>query len=141
MVSEHSPQGLPVEPQWVAVQRRVLGSDHPAAPPVSTAAEAAFFTFVNNEVWTGVWERTGLDLATRRAVTISALIAMGQPEGLAHHVRGALADGMSAEEISEIVLHCTLYCGVPAGAAAYRAIRPLLADAAPPEGATSIFDS
>lgn len=86
MVTEHSPHGEPVEPRWVAVQRRVLGSDHPAAPAVSTEAEAAFFTFVNNEVWTGVWDRAGLDLTTRRAVTISALIALGQPDGLAHHV-------------------------------------------------------
>jgi alkylhydroperoxidase/carboxymuconolactone decarboxylase family protein YurZ len=139
MVSEQSPQSEPVEPRWAAVQRHVFGEDRPP-PTVSTAAEAAFFTLVNNEVWSGVWDRPGLDLATRRAITISVLIALGYPDGLALHVRGALADGMSAEEISEILLHCTLYCGVPAAAAAYRAIRPLLAGARPPEGSSGIPD-
>ena len=140
MVSEDSPQSEPAKQRWAAVQSRVFGHDRPAPRMISTEAEAAFFTFVNNEVWAGVWDRPGLDMSTRRAVTITALIALGHPDGLALHVRGALADGMSAEEISEIVLHCTLYCGVPAGAAAYRAIRPLLADAAPPQGATGIAD-
>jgi len=134
MAFEQNPQGQPGEARWAAVQRRVFGEDRPM-PALSTEAEAAWFTFINNEVWEGVWDRTGLDLATRRVVTISVLIALGEPDGLALHVRGALADGMSAEEISEIVLHCTLYCGVPAAAAAYRAIRPILAEAGPSKGA------
>jgi alkylhydroperoxidase/carboxymuconolactone decarboxylase family protein YurZ len=133
MVSEDSPQSEPVEQRWAAVQSRVFGHDRPTPRTVSTEAEAAFFTLVNNEVWAGVWDRPGLDLATRRAVTITALIALGHPDGLVLHVRGALADGMSAEEVSEIVLHCALYCGVPAAAAAYRAIRPLLAGGGSPE--------
>ena len=141
MVSENSPQSEPVELRWADVQSRVFGLDRPSAQTVSTEAEAAFFTLVNNEVWAGVWDRPGLALSTRRAVTIAALIALGRnPDGLVLHVRGALADGMSAEEISEIVLHCALYCGVPAAAVAYNAIRPLLADAGRPEGATGIPD-
>jgi alkylhydroperoxidase/carboxymuconolactone decarboxylase family protein YurZ len=118
------------EPPWAAVRRRVLGPDLPAAQSPSTAAEAAFAALVTDEIWMGVWDRPGLDMATRRAVTIGVLVALGRPEGLTLHVRGALADGMGAEEISEIVLHCALYCGVPAADAAYRVIRPLLAEAA-----------
>ena len=118
------------EPPWAAIRRRVLGPDLPAAQPTSTDAESAFAALVTNEIWMGVWDRPGLDMPTRRAVTIGVLVALGRPEGLTLHVRGALADGVSAEEISEIVLHCALYCGVPAADAAYRVIRPLLAEAA-----------
>jgi 3-oxoadipate enol-lactonase/4-carboxymuconolactone decarboxylase len=118
------------EPQWAAIRRRVLGPDLPAAQPTSTEAEAAFAALVADEIWMGVWNRPALDMVTRRAVTIGVLVALGRPEGLSLHVRGALADGVSAEEISEIVLHCALYCGVPAADAAYRVIRALLAEAA-----------
>jgi 3-oxoadipate enol-lactonase/4-carboxymuconolactone decarboxylase len=83
----------------------------------------------SREIWAGVWDRPGLDLATRRAITLAVLIALGRPDGLFAHARGALADGMTPEEIGEIVMHCGLYCGAPAADAAFRALRPLLTDA------------
>jgi alkylhydroperoxidase/carboxymuconolactone decarboxylase family protein YurZ len=116
------------------VQRLVLGPDHPPGGAPATEAEAAFRALASREIWAGVWDRPGLDLATRRAITMAVLIALGHPEGLFVHARGALADGMTAEEIGEIVMHCGLYCGAPAAAAAFRALRPLLTDAGAPGG-------
>jgi alkylhydroperoxidase/carboxymuconolactone decarboxylase family protein YurZ len=109
-----------------AVRQRVLGPDRPTAPPPATEAEAAFSALADREIWAGVWSRPGLDLATRRAVTMAVLVALGRPEALALHARGALADGMTAEEIGEIVLHCALYCGAPAADLAFRSLRPIL---------------
>jgi alkylhydroperoxidase/carboxymuconolactone decarboxylase family protein YurZ len=112
-----------------AIKRRLLGPDfyRPPGPP-ATQAEAAYAEMTSRELWEGVWSRPGLDLAMRRAITMAVLIGLGQPEGLATHARGALADGMTAEEIGEIVLHCALYCGAPAGGKAFSAVRPLLTD-------------
>ena len=124
-----------------AIKRRLLGSDFHPAPPPATQAEAAYADLMSRELWEGVWSRPGLDLAMRRAITMAVLIGLGQPEGLVTHARGALADGMTAEEIGEIVLHCALYCGAPAGDAAYRALRPLLTDAGGPGAVADTHDT
>ena len=123
------------------VRRQVLGPDSPPASSPATEAEAAFRALASREIWAGVWDRPGLDLATRRAITLAVLIALGRPEGLFAHARGALADGMTAEEICEIVMHCGLYCGAPAADAAYRALRPLLTDAGAPGSVADADDA
>jgi alkylhydroperoxidase/carboxymuconolactone decarboxylase family protein YurZ len=111
-----------------AIRRRVLGPDGPAPHAPTTDAEAAFSSLAAREIWAGIWDRPGLDLTTRRAITLAVLVALGRPESLTLHARGALADGMPAEEIAEIVLHCALYCGAPAADLAFRALRPLFED-------------
>ena len=116
----------PAESRADAVRRRVLGPDGPSPHSPATDAEAAFSALAAREIWAGVWDRPGLDLATRRAITMAVLVALGRPESLSLHARGALADGMTAEQIGEIVLHCALYCGAPAADVAFRALRPLL---------------
>lgn len=116
----------PVESHADAIRRRVLGPDGPTPRSPATEAEAAFSALAAREIWAGVWDRRGLDLATRRAITMAVLVALGRPEGFTLHARGALADGMTAEQIGEIVLHCALYCGAPAADVAFRALRPLL---------------
>jgi alkylhydroperoxidase/carboxymuconolactone decarboxylase family protein YurZ len=108
------------------VRRRVLGPDLPTPGPPATEAQAAFSALASREIWGGVWDRPGLDLRTRRVITMSVLVALGRPEGLLAHARGALADGMTAEQIGELVLHCALYCGAPAADAAFRTLAPLL---------------
>jgi alkylhydroperoxidase/carboxymuconolactone decarboxylase family protein YurZ len=116
----------PAESPADAIRRRVLGPDRPTPQSPATEAEAAFSALAAREIWAGVWDRPGLDLATRRAITMAVLVALGRPESLSLHARGALADGMTAEQIGEIVLHCALYCGAPAADVAFRALRPLL---------------
>lgn len=61
-----------------------------------------------------VWQRPGLDRRTRSMLTVAMLIAAGRPAQLAGHVRGALANGVTREELREVVLHALLYCGIPA---------------------------
>jgi alkylhydroperoxidase/carboxymuconolactone decarboxylase family protein YurZ len=124
-----------------AIRRRVLGPDGPTPHTPATEAEAAFSALADREIWAGVWDRPGLELSTRRAITMAVLVALGRPESLALHVRGALADGMTAEEIGEIVLHCALYCGAPAADLAFRSIRPLLGAADEPDPPPGIRDS
>lgn len=119
----------PAESRADAVRRRVLGPDLSTPQPPTTGAQAAFAALASREIWGGVWERPGLDLATRRVITMSVLVALGRPEALFAHARGALADGMTAEQIGEIVLHCALYCGAPAADAAFRTLAPLLTGA------------
>lgn len=123
------------------VQRRVLGPDHPPGAAPATEAEAAFRALASREIWGGVWDRPGLDLATRRAITMAVLVALGHSDGLFVHARGALADGMTAEEIGEIVMHCGLYCGAPAAAAAFRVLRPLLTGTGVPGGTAAADDA
>jgi alkylhydroperoxidase/carboxymuconolactone decarboxylase family protein YurZ len=124
-----------------AIRRRVLGPDGPTPQAPSTDAEAAFSALAAREIWEGVWDRPGLDLATRRAITMAVLVALGRPENLTLHVRGALADGMTPEQIGEIVLHCALYCGAPAADLAFRALRPLLGGADQPDPTPDLRDS
>jgi alkylhydroperoxidase/carboxymuconolactone decarboxylase family protein YurZ len=124
-----------------AIRRRVLGPDGPTPHSPATDAEAAFSALASREIWAGVWDRPGLDLATRRAITMAVLVALGRPESLTLHARGALADDMTAEEIGEIVLHCALYCGAPAADLAFRALRPLLDGVDRPDPTPDIRDS
>jgi alkylhydroperoxidase/carboxymuconolactone decarboxylase family protein YurZ len=71
---------------------------------------------------------------------MAVLVALGRPESLSLHARGALADGMTAEQIGEIVLHCALYCGAPAADVAFRALRPLLDGADDPDATSRTRD-
>jgi alkylhydroperoxidase/carboxymuconolactone decarboxylase family protein YurZ len=124
---------VPAEAAADDIRRRVLGPDGPAPRPPVTEAEAAFRDLAAREIWAGLWDRPGLDLVTRRSITIAVLVALGRPESLVLHARGALADGMTADEIGEIVLHCALYCGAPAADLAFRALRPILEQAENPD--------
>jgi len=123
------------------VRRRVLGPDLPPPKPPATEAQAAFTALAAREIWGGVWDRPQLDLATRRVITMSVLVALGRPEALFVHARGALADGMTAEQIGELVLHCALYCGAPAADAAFSALAPLLRGPDGPGPATDHDDA
>jgi alkylhydroperoxidase/carboxymuconolactone decarboxylase family protein YurZ len=133
-----------VESAAEAIRRRVLGPDGPTPHAPATEAEAAFSALAAREIWAGVWDRPGLELSTPRAITMAVLVALGRPESLALHVRGALADGMTAEEIGEIgeiVLHCAPYCGAPAADLAFRSIRPLLEGTGQPDPTPDIRDA
>ena len=67
------------------------------------------------------WSRAGLDRRTRSMITLAALTALVRPNQLKVHVRGALANGVTAEEIREILLHTAIYAGIPAGVEAFAA--------------------
>ncbi|MDO8698644.1 MAG: carboxymuconolactone decarboxylase family protein [Pseudomonas sp.] len=82
--------------------------------------------FVNEHAWGGVWTRGGLPLKTRSLITLAALTALKCPQELKGHIRGALNNGCSMEEIRETLLHCAVYAGVPAAVDAFRAAQEAL---------------
>jgi 4-carboxymuconolactone decarboxylase len=82
--------------------------------------------FVNEHAWGGVWTREGLPLKTRSLITLAALTALKCPQELKGHIRGALNNGCTMEEIRETLLHCAVYAGVPAAVDAFRAAQEAL---------------
>lgn len=86
--------------------------------------------YITRNAWGTVWCRDGLDFKTRSLVTLSMLTALGRTQELKGHVRGALNNGASMEEIREVLLHATVYCGMPLAVDAFRAAHEVLQDAA-----------
>ncbi|WP_316575782.1 carboxymuconolactone decarboxylase family protein [Nocardia canadensis] len=82
--------------------------------------------FVTENVWGAVWTRPGLDRRSRSLLTIGILTALRAHEELAGHVRGALANGLTHEEITEAIVHCAGYCGAPAALSAMRVVQKAL---------------
>lgn len=89
--------------------------------------------FVTRNAWGTVWNRDGLDLKTRSMITLSMLTALGRSHEIKGHVRGALNNGVTKEEIREVLLHATVYCGVPLAIDAFRAAQEVLAELAAQE--------
>lgn len=84
--------------------------------------------YINEHAWGSTWQRSGLDLKTRSLVTIAMLSAMKAPQELKGHVRGALNNGATTNDIFEVVLHSAVYCGVPTAQEALRATKEALAE-------------
>jgi 4-carboxymuconolactone decarboxylase len=117
------------------VRREVLGDDHvDRAIARTTPFTADFQDLLTRYAWGEIWSRPGLDRRMRSAITITALVALGRDEELELHLRGALRNGLTSDEIKEVLLHCAIYCGVPAANAAFATARRVLAESAP-EGA------
>ncbi|WP_424191576.1 carboxymuconolactone decarboxylase family protein [Ampullimonas aquatilis] len=87
--------------------------------------------FINEHAWGAVWTRPGLELKTRSLITLAALTALKAPQELKGHVRGALNNGCTPEEIRETLLHMAVYCGAPAAQEAFRAAREVLDEILP----------
>jgi len=78
--------------------------------------------FITRNAWGNVWQRPGLDLKTRSLITVAMLTALGKEHELKGHVRGALNNGVTPEELREVMLHATVYCGYPAAIEAFRCV-------------------
>lgn len=105
----------------LAMRRQVMGAEFVA----EAFAGASDFTrplqdFITEHAWGTVWCREGLDLKSRSLVTVALLTALGRHHELAGHLRGALNNGATPEEIREVLLHAAVYCGVPLAAEAFR---------------------
>ena len=83
---------------------------------------------ITRAAWGDTWQRDGLDLKTRSLITVAMLTALGKSHELKGHVRGALNNGCSVEEIRETLLHCAVYAGVPASIDAFRAAQDVIDD-------------
>jgi 4-carboxymuconolactone decarboxylase len=101
-------------------RREVLGDDHvDRAVANTTEFSADFQDLITRYAWGEIWSRPGLDRRTRSCITLTALIALGRDEELAMHVRAALRNGLTADEIKEVLLQSAIYCGVPAANTAF----------------------
>ncbi|MFI6322424.1 3-oxoadipate enol-lactonase [Nonomuraea sp. NPDC050556] len=102
------------------VRREVLGDEHvDRAIARTTPFTADFQDLITRYAWGEIWTRPGLDRKTRSCVTLTALIARGHHEELAMHVRAALRNGLTPDEIKEVILQSAIYCGVPAANSAF----------------------
>ena len=111
------------------VRREVLGDEHvDRAIAATTPLTAPFQDFITRGVWGDVWTRPGLDRRTRSAVTLALLAALGHDDELALHVRAARRNGLSEDEIGEVLLHTAAYAGVPAGNSALAVAQRVLAE-------------
>jgi 4-carboxymuconolactone decarboxylase len=118
------------------VRRAVLGDDHvDRATARATEFTAPFQEFITRYAWGEVWTRPGLDRRARSMITLTALTALGRENEIELHVRGALRNGLTPEEIGEVLIHTAVYAGVPAANAAFAiAQRVIDADAGAESG-------
>jgi len=101
-------------------RRKVLGDawvDRSNAK--KTEFNAEFLDLISRYAWGEIWTRPGLDRKTRSCITLTALVALGRDEELAMHVRAAVRNGLTTDEIKEVLLQTAVYCGVPAANAAF----------------------
>jgi 4-carboxymuconolactone decarboxylase len=111
----------------LSVRREVLGDDHvDRALASATELTAEFQNLITRYAWGEIWSRPGLDRRMRSALTITALIALGHENELALHLRAGVRNGLTHDEIKEILLHSAIYCGVPAANSAFRIARDAL---------------
>lgn len=113
------------------MRRAVLGDAH-----VDRAIERTspftedFQDLIARYAWGEIWSRPGLDRRTRSCITLTALVASGREHELELHVRAALCNGLTADEIGEVLLQCAVYCGVPAANGAFAIAQRVLESAA-----------
>ncbi|MFZ1880734.1 MAG: 4-carboxymuconolactone decarboxylase [Gaiellaceae bacterium] len=109
------------------VRREVLGDEHvDAANARTTEFTADFQDLITRYAWGEVWARPGLDRKTRSCITLTALTALNHHEELAMHVRAARRNGLTHDEIKEVLLQCAIYCGVPAANRAFAIAQQVL---------------
>lgn len=109
------------------VRRKVLGTDY-VDGSIARADDfmMAFQNITTEWCWGYAWTRPGLEHKTRSMLNLAMLTALDKPGELKLHVKGALANGVTVEEIKEILLHATVYCGIPAGLNAFKAAHEVL---------------
>jgi len=101
-------------------RREVLGDEHvDRAQAKATEFTAPFQDFITRYAWGEVWGRPGLDRRSRSMITLAALTSLRAENEIAMHVRAALRNGLTKEEIAEVLLHTGVYAGVPAANAAF----------------------
>ena len=115
--------------EGMKVRREVLGDEHvDDAIERTTPMTAAFQEFITRYAWGGVWSREGLDRRTRSAITLAVLTALGREHELGPHLHGARRNGLSDEEIGEVLLHTAIYAGAPAANSAFAIARRTLSE-------------
>jgi 4-carboxymuconolactone decarboxylase len=118
----------------MSVRREVLGDAHvDRAQARTTEFSAPFQDYITRSAWGGVWTRDGLDRRMRSAVTLAALTTLRCEAEIAMHVRAAVGNGLTPDEICEVLLHTAVYAGVPAANIAFGVAQATLAEMGYPE--------
>lgn len=111
----------------LAVRTEVMGEEFvQRAIDNTTEFTAPLQDWINENAWGSTWQREGLPRQTRSLVTIAMLAALKAPTEMKGHVRGALRNGCTPEEIQEVLLHSIVYCGAPAAQEAFRAAKEVI---------------
>jgi 4-carboxymuconolactone decarboxylase len=117
--------------QGMRVRRAILGNQHVDRAVASTTEfTAEFQDFITRVAWGDIWSRPGLPQKTRSQLTIALMVALNRGDEFRMHVRAALnnGNGITRDEIKEILLHCAIYCGVPAANSAFHIALEVLAE-------------
>ena len=120
----------PLYDDGMEVRRAVLGDEHVDRAIAGTSAfTEPFQDFITRYAWGEIWSRPGLTRAERSMVTLTVLTALGREHELAMHVRAALRNGLTAEQIGEVLLQTGVYAGVPAANRAFAIAQDVLREA------------
>ncbi|MFE9647733.1 4-carboxymuconolactone decarboxylase [Streptomyces sp. NPDC006365] len=118
----------------IKVRREVLGDAHvDQAFAQADEFSGDFQEFITRYAWGEIWDRPGLDRRSRSCVTLTALVAGGHLEELAFHTRAALRNGLTPAEIKEVLLHASVYCGVPAANSAFKVAQKVIREETTPQ--------
>jgi 4-carboxymuconolactone decarboxylase len=123
------------------IRRAVLGDEHvDRAVDGTTELTAPFQDLITRYAWGSVWSREQLDRRTRSAITLAVLTTLGQERELAMHVRAARRNGLTEEEIGEVLLHTAVYAGVPSANRAYAIAQEVLRSDEPEDENRRAYD-
>jgi 4-carboxymuconolactone decarboxylase len=113
--------------EGMRIRREVLGDEHvDRAVERTTDLTAEFQDLLTRYAWGEIWARPGLDRKTRSCITLVALVATGRTDELELHLRAALRNGVTPDEIKEVLLHCAVYCGIPAANTAFAIVQRVI---------------
>jgi 4-carboxymuconolactone decarboxylase len=111
------------------VRREVLGDEHVDRTfGRTTGFTADFQDLITRYAWGEIWSRPGLERKTRSCITLTALVALGRLDELELHVRAAVRNGLTEQEIGEVFLQSAVYCGVPAANSAFAVAQRVLSE-------------
>ena len=109
------------------VRRDVLGNAHvDKAEAAKSDLDAEFQDLITRYAWGEIWTRPGLSRHSRSLLTIGLMVALNRGDELRLHLRAAASNGVTAEEIREVLMHCAIYCGVPAANSAFHIAKEVL---------------
>lgn len=115
--------------QGMKLRREVLGDEHvDRAMANETDFTREFQDLLTRYAWGEIWSRPGLERRMRSCITVAIAVALNRPEELALHLRGALNNGVTVDELREVLLHTAVYCGLPAANNAFRVAQEVLGD-------------
>jgi 4-carboxymuconolactone decarboxylase len=127
LTAPESPSVHELYERGLQLRREVLGAEYVDASVANADDFMGAFQRITTEwCWGYTWSRPGIDRKTRSLLNLAMLTALGKPGELKLHVKGALANGVSVDEVKEVLLQATVYCGIPAGLESFKTAHAVL---------------